>query len=40
MQQHNRHYGNSIMKESVPMVITAVPHKCVRKKGGQEDIAF
>lgn len=27
MQHHNRLYGNSIMKEFVPMVIRAVPHK-------------
>lgn len=27
MQHHNRLYGNSIMKEFVPMVIRSVPHK-------------
>lgn len=43
-QHHNRLYGNSIMKEFVPMVIRSVPHKKASSvegmKRGWEDIIF
>lgn len=41
MQHHNRLYGNSIMKEFVPMVIRAVPREqFVEGMRGGEGIIF